>query len=201
MKGKLTKLPRAEQWADRICTQLGKTIESIIEVGRLLVKAKHDLPDGEWIRMVNGGLLPFGKSWAAMFMAIANSQLLVNFHDRGNLPPAVGTLYQLAKADTAKLKNALKDGLVKPDMSRKAVKALLPPKKKRLPKASDVEPEESTVPLSLWSDEREATAIHDALQPVRQLVDEWPDDRSLALLVHEVKELLKYLQRIEVKTA
>lgn len=121
--GKLTKLPRAEQWADRICAQLGKTVESIFEVGRLLVKAKADLTHGEWLRMFDEGLLPFKKSWAEMFMAVAKNQLL-NSHDRGNLPPVVGTLYELSTVPDADLRNAFRDGLITPDMPRKAVMAL-----------------------------------------------------------------------------
>lgn len=124
--GKLSKLPRAEQWADQICAQLGKTVESNINVGRLLLEAKEDLVHGEWLRMFDGGLLPFRKSWGEMFMAIAAKSFLVNSHDRGNLPSAVGTLYQLSKADPTKFKNALKDGLITPDMKRRDVKALLP---------------------------------------------------------------------------
>ena len=38
----------AEQLAERITVQLGKTVEAIIEVGRLLIKAKADMPHGEF---------------------------------------------------------------------------------------------------------------------------------------------------------
>ena len=44
----LVRMPRADEWADRICRQLGKSVEAIIEVGRLLVAAKAKLPHGEF---------------------------------------------------------------------------------------------------------------------------------------------------------
>jgi hypothetical protein len=126
--GKVSKLPRAEQWADRICTQLGKSVESIIEVGRLLVKAKADLEHGEWGRLFSDDLLPFSHQTANKLMAVASNSLLSNPAHVRNLPPHWGTLYELTKAEPATLKNAFKDGVITPDMPRKAVKALLPTK-------------------------------------------------------------------------
>jgi hypothetical protein len=165
--------PRAEQWADRICVELGKSVESILEVGRLLIKAKSDLHHGEWLRLFDDGLLPFKRSWAEMFMAIAKNQLL-NSHDRGNLPPAVGTLYQLTRADPTKLKNALKDGVITPDMPRKAVAALMP-----------VKPE----PRVSGDDERfdPHTAVVKLIHEVRTIVATWPDAVSLDPLILQLR--------------
>lgn len=126
---KLTKPPRAEQWADRICTQLGKSVEAIIEVGRLLVKAKADLAHGEWGRLFADELVPFSINTAQRLMKIAEHPQLSNAAHVQHLPPNWGTLYELTKADRGKLKNALKDGAITPDMQRRDVKALLPPKK------------------------------------------------------------------------
>jgi hypothetical protein len=117
---------RAEQWADRIGSQLGKSVEAIIEVGRLLVKAKAELVHGEWERMFTDRLIPFSRSTGNRLMLIAEHPVLSNRAHVHALPPAWGTLYELTKADRTKLKNALKDGVITPDMQRRDVKALLP---------------------------------------------------------------------------
>jgi len=122
---KLRRLPRAEQWADRICTQLGKSVESIIDVGRLLVKAKADLVHGEWLRMFNDSLVPFTISTAQRLMKIAAHPQLSNTAHVQHLPPSWGTLYELTKVEPTRLKNAFRDGVITPDMPRKAVQDLV----------------------------------------------------------------------------
>jgi hypothetical protein len=125
MKGKLTRLPRAEQWADRICTQVGKSVEAIIEVGRLLVKAKADLAHGEWGRLFEDKLVPFGQETARQLMAVSQHPVLSNSKHAWNLPPAWTSLYELTKVEPKRLTAAFKDGLITPDMQRRDVQALL----------------------------------------------------------------------------
>jgi hypothetical protein len=138
--GKLTRLPRAEQWASQVCAQLGKSVEAIIEVGRLLVKAKADLPHGEWGRLFEDGLVPFSIDTAQRLMAIAMHPALSNAAHARYLPPAWGTLYELTKVEPKRLTAAFKDGLITPDMSRKTVTALLPPKTTKPRRATTVAP-------------------------------------------------------------
>ena len=106
--------------------QLGKTVESIIEVGRLLIRAKAELPHGEFGRLFNDHLVPFGQDSAERLMAIAKHPLLSNSAHGRNLPPSWRTLYELTKADQGKLKIALKDGVITPDLTRREMQALLP---------------------------------------------------------------------------
>lgn len=126
---KLSKMPRAEQWADRICAQLTKSVESIVETGRLLIKAKADLPHGEFGRMFEDGLVPFGQGTAERLMSIAQHPQLSNSAHAPSLPPSWMTLYELTKVPEPALKNALRDGVIKPDMPRKDVAALMPAKR------------------------------------------------------------------------
>jgi len=129
--GTLTKLPRAEQWADRICTQLGKSVEAIIEVGRLLVKAKADLAHGEWGRLFQDELVPFTINTAQRLMVISQHPTLSNTAHAQYLPPSWTSLYELTKVEPKRLTAAFKDGIITPDMKRRDVTALLPPKRKR----------------------------------------------------------------------
>ncbi len=131
MAAKVSKLPRAEQWANRISTELGKTVEAILDVGRLLVQAKADLDHGEWGRMFEERLLPFTQNTAHRLMLIAKHPVLSNCAHGHNLPPSWRTLYDLARIPEPTLKRAITDGLVTPEMERKHIKALLPPKRKQ----------------------------------------------------------------------
>lgn len=137
----LSTMPRAEQWAGRICTQLGKSVESIIDVGRLLVKAKDDLPHGEWGRLFEDELIPFSHQTANKLMAVAGNSLLSNPAHVRNLPPSWGTLYELTQVPELTLKNAIRDGVITPDMPRKDVKALMPSRPVRVTPPHDDEPD------------------------------------------------------------
>jgi hypothetical protein len=65
-------------------------------------------------------------SMARRLMMIAAHPVISNRAHVHVLPPAWGTLYELTKTDTTKLKNALKDGIISPDMKRRDIAALLP---------------------------------------------------------------------------
>ena len=121
----LMKSPRTEQWATRIRAQLGKSVESIIEIGRLLLKAKNDLVHGEWGRLFEDELVPFGRQTAFRLMAIADHPQLSNVAHAQHFPPAWYTLYELTKVPSPILKNAFRDGVITPDMPRKAVQELV----------------------------------------------------------------------------
>ena len=127
-QAKLIKMPRAEKWADQICVQLGKSVESIIEVGRLLIKAKADLEHGEWGRMFDEGLVPFSQQTANKLMAVSEHPQLSNSAHGRDLPPSWTTLYELSRVEPDRLTAALNDGTITPDMRRSAVSALLPAK-------------------------------------------------------------------------
>jgi hypothetical protein len=126
----ITTLPRAELWADQIRIELGKTVESILETGRLLIKAKADLTHGEWGRMFDERLLPFCQETGRRYMLIARHPVISDSTHVWNLPSSWGTLYELTKIPEQNLKNALADGVITPDMQRSAVRGLMPQKTK-----------------------------------------------------------------------
>jgi hypothetical protein len=119
-------VPRAEQWAGQICAQLSKSAEAIIATGRLLVKAKADLPYGEWGRMFEDKLVPFGIDSAQKLMKISEHRQLSNTAHVRYLPSSYATLYELTKVPDKTLNNAFRDGLIMPSMERREVRALLP---------------------------------------------------------------------------
>jgi hypothetical protein len=175
--GKLTRMPRAEQWAQRICAQHAKSVESIIEVGRLLSEAKTALVHGEWTRLFSDDLLPFGKRSADMMIAVADHSVLSNEKHASSLPPSWFTLYQLTKVPSDVLRNALKDGVITSDMPRKAIKLLMPARTPQPARDVNVEPDSFDVDGSLLR------IIH----AIRTEVASWPSDRSMDVLITHLR--------------
>jgi len=107
-------------WSSRICAAWQKSVEGIIEVGRLLIEAKAELAHGSFERMIETEL-PFSTSKARMLMAIAAHPRLANRERVHALPPSWGTLYELTKLDHESFALAEKEGLIRPDLERKEV--------------------------------------------------------------------------------
>jgi hypothetical protein len=113
-------------WANRIRLAVGKSVEAILEVGRLLLAAKEQIPHGEFMEMVQLDL-PFSIQTADKFMAVASNHLLTDPAHVRNLPPSWGHLYELSRIPGERLAKALRDGEIRPDMQRAQIQLLLPP--------------------------------------------------------------------------
>jgi len=110
------------QWAIRISAAWQKSVDSIIETGRLLLAAKADpkMQHGEWGTMVESDL-PFNRHTAHKLMQIAGDKRLTNVSQGKHLPPSWTTLYELTKLDDATFDQKLRDGSINPEMQRKDV--------------------------------------------------------------------------------
>ena len=109
-----------ESWAARIAASWRKSVESILETGRLLAEAKALLPHGQFGLMIEVDL-PFTPSTAQRLMAIANDPRI---NDPGTiplLPPSWGTLYALTKLPDDEFRRRLSGGEIAPTMSRRDV--------------------------------------------------------------------------------
>jgi hypothetical protein len=84
------------QWAARISAAWQKSVDSIIETGRLLLAAKADpkMQHGEWGTMVESDL-PFNRHTAHKSMQIAGDKRLASVSQGKHLPPSWTTLYEL----------------------------------------------------------------------------------------------------------
>ncbi len=65
----------ASEWASRIRRSLAKTVEGIIETGRLLDAAKFDLGHGRFLRMLRDHL-DISPDTAERYMRIADDPVL-----------------------------------------------------------------------------------------------------------------------------
>ena len=88
----------ADDFADAISARWQDSVLAIIDVGKLLLGAKHTLPHGEFGPMIESDSVPFGWSTANQLMAIAGHSLLANSDHGKNLPPSWRTIYELTKA-------------------------------------------------------------------------------------------------------
>jgi N6-adenosine-specific RNA methylase IME4 len=107
-------------WADRIAAAWRKSVEGVIEAGRLLAAAKAALPRGVFLEMIERDL-PFKARTAQRLMAIAADGRLTNATHVSLLPPHWGTLYALTKLSDQAFAAKLSTGEIHPEMERNAL--------------------------------------------------------------------------------
>ena len=117
----------AQTWAARITERWRASVESIIESGRLLLRAKDALPHGEFGAMCEHHL-PFTARTAQMLMAIAEDQRLANPKFISLLPASWGTLYDLTRLSDEEFESAVHNRKIYVDMERKEVALIRGPK-------------------------------------------------------------------------
>ena len=197
MRGALAKLPRAEQWANQINVQLGRSVEAIVTTGSLLLKAKADLAHGEWGRMFHEQLIPLSQDTATRYMAIASHPIIANSAHVRNLPPSYSTLYELTKLPEPTLKHALKDGLITPSMERKEVKALVPPQERpRQAETSRPETHEEDEPTRDEPEPEAQKTWADPLEPSTQRVSDISEqEANSAMTLRQIKRMYGSLTR------
>lgn len=110
-------------WPQRISAAWQKSVEGILETGRLLIEAKAALPHGSFLKMVEEEL-PFKENTARRLMAIASDTRLSNRAHAPDLPPSWNTLYELTKLDDETWTLAEQKGLIRADVQRNEIVAL-----------------------------------------------------------------------------
>lgn len=112
-------------WADRIKVEVGKTVNSVLAIGRLLIAAKAALDHGMFETLFFD--LPFDLRAGEMYMKVAANEVLANPKHVSLLPPAVSTLYRLSclRIPLRDLEAAVMDGRIHPKLQRNEVQSLL----------------------------------------------------------------------------
>jgi hypothetical protein len=145
-------LTRAE-YVEHIWAAYARTVAAIIEVGLWLIKARNNLPHGEFEAMVREDL-PFLPPYAYKLRTVAANPVLSNPSHGKDLPPSVATLYELTFIKDEPLLALIESGKITPKLERAAAHALRPPKKKKCPARPHVpeHADESALPPDEWSD-------------------------------------------------
>jgi hypothetical protein len=110
------------QWAAEIRAAHTKSVAAILKLGLTLTAAKKALPHGEFLKMIKSDL-PFTATVAQRLMKIATDPKLVDAARAQLLPPAWGTLYELAKLPKGAFEQAASSGAIHPKMTRDDAKA------------------------------------------------------------------------------
>jgi len=75
-------------WITRIRAALQKTVEGVLEVGRLLIEAKIALPTGSFLKMIDHEL-PFKPRLAQLYMEVARNPRFADTQNFAHLPPSL----------------------------------------------------------------------------------------------------------------
>jgi hypothetical protein len=115
----------SSDWLDRINAAYSKSLEAIIETGRLLLEFKKSAGHGCFMQCFDEGRMLFPIDTAEKVMRIASSRVLSNSANLRNLPQAISSLYLLSQMPEEQLQQAISDGAVHPDMRARDIKMLI----------------------------------------------------------------------------
>ena len=106
------------KYAQRIINCQRKSIQSIVECGRLLIAAKDELKHGEFLKMIENEL-PFKRSSAQALMKIAADGRITKYQHAGCLPAHWSTLVKLTQLPDAAFEARIADGTIHPGLERR----------------------------------------------------------------------------------
>ena len=114
-----------EYWALRINATYRKSIEAVIEAGRLLIDAKSRLKHGQWETLISTQL-DFSADTAQRLMAIARDDRLSNTANLRFLPRQSSTLHALTRLSNDEFGRGIAEGIIHPDMVAKDIELIRP---------------------------------------------------------------------------
>ena len=123
-----------EAWALRINAAWRRSLEAVIETGRLLIDAKSRLKHGQWQAMIETQL-DFSADTAQRLMAIARDERLTNPAHARFLPRSYTTLAELTKLSDGEFGRGIAEKIIRPDMERKDVEIIRPALQRASPDA------------------------------------------------------------------
>ena len=106
------------KYAQRITACQRKSVESIVECGRLLTAAKDKLEHGEFFKMIENNL-PFKRSTVQALMKIAADRRITKYQHAGCLPAHWSTLVKLTQLPDAAFEARIADGTIHSGLERR----------------------------------------------------------------------------------
>jgi Protein of unknown function (DUF3102) len=108
----------ATKYVQRITACQRKSVESIIECGRVLIAAKDKLKHGEFLKMIENNL-PFKRSTAQALMKIAADGRITKYQRAGCLPAHWSTLVKIIQLPDAAFEARIADGRIHSGLERR----------------------------------------------------------------------------------
>lgn len=99
-----------------------KAVQAIVDAGATLIAAKAKLEHGEFTAMIETDL-PFSPEMARKYMKIAGSDVIANQSDLTVLPPALTTLYDIARLPADDAQELINARVIRPDMSHNDIRS------------------------------------------------------------------------------
>ena len=121
------------KYARRITACQRKSVNCIIECGRLLIAAKDELKHGEFLKMIDNNL-PFKRSTAQALMKIAADGRITKYQRAGCLPAHWSTLVKLTQLPDAAFEARIVDGRIHPSLERRPAAEMIESYFSSLPK-------------------------------------------------------------------
>jgi hypothetical protein len=107
---------RAEEYVSEISRLWNRAQSAFLEIGSLLIRAKDTLPHGEYVAAVEAEL-PFSARTAYQLREAAR-WAMGGTVPMEHLPGSYSTIYLLSTLEPPLLKEAEKDGLIRPELKR-----------------------------------------------------------------------------------
>jgi hypothetical protein len=157
-------------WVQRIKAEVGKSVDAVLAIGRLLVAAKAALDHGMFETLFFD--LPFDLRMGEMYMRIAAHEVLTNPKHVSLLPAAVSTLYRLSCIPFRDLEAALLDGRIHPGLQRVEVKTLFMLTPVTVVWSLDAAEERLRQAINHEIDGATPASVHQVVDLLRRLTDE-----------------------------
>ena len=117
--------PEVDKWVAEINDAVGGTAAFILHAGELLIRAKAELPHGQWTAMFESGRIRISMRQATMLMRVAEHRVLSNRHHLADLPNRLTVLDELAGGSAEIIEAGIKDGAIRPELTAKEARSFL----------------------------------------------------------------------------
>ena len=117
--------PEVDKWVAEINDAVGGTAAFILHAGELLIRAKAELPHGQWTAMFESGRIRISMRQATMLMRVAEHRVLSNRHHLADLPNRLTVLDELAGGSAEVIEAGIKAGAIGPELTAKEAKSFL----------------------------------------------------------------------------
>jgi hypothetical protein len=114
-----------ENWIQEINRAFGYSTGWVIKTGILLLRAKEQLPHGQWISMFESQKMKFGLRTAEMLMRVALHPVLRNSKYSSSLPSAWSILYLLSQLPADVVEQGILSGAIHVELKLAEARRLL----------------------------------------------------------------------------
>lgn len=169
--------------------------------GQLLIEAKANIEHGHWSPWLAEHVPGIAQTTIRGYMRVARRWAELETGNGVADLPLRDALLLLAEIN-GRPAVVPTDPLQADARARRSVEAAATVKARETPNrrpgvmtpAASVDAEAFEMPR--WADDEIRSRVQTALQPVRDLIEAWPDDQDFALLTHQLQQVRLYIERL-----